>query len=273
MLGAERLAAVVGWARRHGIVVASDECYLEFGWEGPPPVSVLHPSVCGGSHEGLLAVHSLSKRSNLAGYRAGLLAGDPVLVGGLLEVRRHLGLLDPGPVQAAAVAALDDDTHVEEQRARYLARRALLRDGLAAAGFVVEHSEAGLYLWCGTPTWTAGGRWTASPGWACSPRPARSTVRRAAPTCGSRSRRATARWPMLPAGCARPDRPGRGRPTAAQSLACRAAFSSMPVPLRGRASSAPVTELRQNSRSSTPDSSRALTTRPSGRVIFEPAVM
>ncbi|WP_322778441.1 succinyldiaminopimelate transaminase [Frankia sp. Cas4] len=146
VLTVDEMRAVVGWARDRGIVVASDECYIELGWEARP-VSVLHPDVCGGSHEGLLAVHSLSKRSNLAGYRAGFVTGDPRLVAGLLEVRRHCGSMVPTPVQAAMTAALADDMHVAEQRARYANRRAVLAAALAVAGFTIEHSEAGLYLW------------------------------------------------------------------------------------------------------------------------------
>lgn len=146
VLPVEHLAKVVAWARERGAVVVSDECYLELGWESTP-VSVLDERVCGGSHEGLLAVHSLSKRSNLAGYRAGLVLGDPALVASLLEARKHVGLMVPGPVQAAAAAALRDDRHVAEQRDRYAARRARLLEALLAAGFTVEHSEAGLYLW------------------------------------------------------------------------------------------------------------------------------
>jgi succinyldiaminopimelate transaminase len=146
VLPAQHLRKVVSWARERGTVVASDECYLELGWE-TTPLSVLHPDVCDGSHAGLLAVHSLSKRSNLAGYRAGFVAGDPALVAGLLEVRKHAGMIVPGPVQAAMVAALSDDTHAADQRARYAARRARLRPALEAAGFVISHSEAGLYLW------------------------------------------------------------------------------------------------------------------------------
>jgi succinyldiaminopimelate transaminase len=146
VLPADHLRKVVDWARERGAVVASDECYLDFGWEAEP-VSVLHPSVTGGDHTGVLAVHSLSKRSNLAGYRAGFVAGDPELVAGLLEARKHAGLIVPEPVQAAAAAAYGDDAHVAEQRARYAARRALLRPVLEKVGFTVEHSEAGLYLW------------------------------------------------------------------------------------------------------------------------------
>lgn len=146
VLTAERMREVVTWAREHGALVASDECYIELGWEARPR-SVLHPQVCGGSHEGLLAVHSLSKRSNLAGYRAGFLAGDPAVVAGLLEARRHTGLMVPTPVQAAMAAALDDDLHVAEQRARYAGRRTVLWAAFAVSGFRIEHSEAGLYLW------------------------------------------------------------------------------------------------------------------------------
>jgi succinyldiaminopimelate transaminase len=146
VLPAQHLRKVVSWARERGTVVASDECYLELGWE-TTPLSVLHPDVCDGSHAGLLAVHSLSKRSNLAGYRAGFVAGDPALVAELLEVRKHAGMIVPGPIQAAMVAALSDDTHAADQRARYAARRARLRPALEAAGFVISHSEAGLYLW------------------------------------------------------------------------------------------------------------------------------
>jgi succinyldiaminopimelate transaminase len=146
VLPAEHLAKVVAWARERGAVVVSDECYLELGWEADP-VSVLHPDVCGGSYEGVLAVGSLSKRSNLAGYRAAFVGGDPVLVARLLEVRKHAGMIVPAPVQAAMVAALGDDEHVAEQRERYAARRTTLRDALTTAGFTVEHSEAGLYLW------------------------------------------------------------------------------------------------------------------------------
>ena len=140
------LAERVRWARQQGAVVASDECYGEFGWD-TEPVSVLHPDVSEGSNEGLLALHSLSKRSNLAGYRAGFVAGDSKLVAELLAVRKHAGMIVPGPVQAAMIAALSDHEHVEVQRQRYLARRAVLRPALEAASFSIEHSEGSLYLW------------------------------------------------------------------------------------------------------------------------------
>jgi aspartate/methionine/tyrosine aminotransferase len=108
---------------------------------------VLHPEVCGGSVEGLVAVHSLSKRSNLAGYRAAFLVGDPAVLGELRQIRRHAGMMVPAPVQAATVAALGDTAHVAAQRERYAARRAALREALTGRGFRIEHSEASLYLW------------------------------------------------------------------------------------------------------------------------------
>ncbi|MFG2312163.1 bifunctional succinyldiaminopimelate transaminase/glutamate-prephenate aminotransferase [Streptomyces sp. NPDC048566] len=146
VLSAAELARTVAWAREHGVLVFSDECYLELGWEADP-VSVLHPDVCGGSYEGIVAVHSLSKRSNLAGYRAAFLAGDPAVLGELLQIRKHGGMMTSAPTQAAVVAALGDDTHVREQRERYAARRTALRDALVRHGFRIEHSEASLYLW------------------------------------------------------------------------------------------------------------------------------
>lgn len=146
VLGVEHLRKVVGWARERGVLVASDECYLGLGWDAEP-VSVLHPSVCDGDHTGLLAVHSLSKTSSLAGYRAGFVAGDPDVVAELLAVRKHAGMMVPTPVQAAMVAALDDDEHEREQRARYGRRREILLPAVRSAGLTVEDSEAGLYLW------------------------------------------------------------------------------------------------------------------------------
>ncbi|MEU7999977.1 succinyldiaminopimelate transaminase [Catellatospora sp. NPDC049111] len=138
------LRAWIAYARETGAVLVSDECYLTLPWTAQP-VSVL--SLCDGDYTGVLAVHSLSKRSNLAGYRAGFVAGDAELVGELLAVRKHAGMIMPAPVQAAMIAALADESHVDEQRARYAARRELLRDALLGAGFTIEHSEAGLYLW------------------------------------------------------------------------------------------------------------------------------
>ncbi len=150
VLPAEHLRKVVAWARERGTVVASDECYIELGFE-ETALSVLHPDACDGTHAGLLAVHSLSKRSNLAGYRAGFVTGDPALVAELLEVRKHAGMIVPAPVQAAMTVALADDAHSDEQRARYAGRRDRLRPALAAAGWAVTHSSAGLYLWASHP--------------------------------------------------------------------------------------------------------------------------
>lgn len=146
ILGADHLRKVVEWARSSGTIVVSDECYLEFAWDAEP-MSLLHPDVCGGDHTGLLVVQSLSKRSNLAGYRAGFVAGDPALVRELLAVRKNLGLMVPWPVQEAARVALDDDAHVDEQRERYRSRRSVLRQALEGAGFAIDHSEGSLYLW------------------------------------------------------------------------------------------------------------------------------
>jgi succinyldiaminopimelate transaminase len=156
VLPATQLRQAADWARQRGAVVASDECYLELGWDAEP-VSVLAPEACGGSHQGLLAVHSLSKRSNLAGYRAGFVTGDPELIATLLEIRKHAGMIVPGPVQAAMTAALSDDEHATEQRARYAARRARLRPALEAAGWHVTHSAAGLYLWAEHPDYDCRG--------------------------------------------------------------------------------------------------------------------
>lgn len=146
VLPVAHLRKVVTWARERGAIVVSDECYMSLGWD-VTPVSVLHPSVNEGSLSGILAVHSLSKSSSLAGYRAGFVTGDPSLVASLLAVRKHAGMMVPRPVQEAMTAALSDDSHVEAQKERYRARRTILRDALESAGFTIDHSEAGLYLW------------------------------------------------------------------------------------------------------------------------------
>jgi succinyldiaminopimelate transaminase len=160
VLSADELRSIVSWAREHGVLVVSDECYVELGWDSEP-VSVLHPDVCGApsagtpaarsggasGHDGLLAVHSLSKRSNFAGYRGAFVTGDPALVKELLGVRKHAGMIVPAPVQAAMIAALGDQEHVAEQRERYARRRAALRSAFEGAGFRIEYSEASLYLW------------------------------------------------------------------------------------------------------------------------------
>ncbi|MBB5749392.1 succinyldiaminopimelate transaminase [Micrococcus sp. TA1] len=149
---ADRLRSVVDQARRLGAVVAGDECYAELGWDrwddsaaGTP--CILSEEVSGGDHTGLLSVYSLSKQSNLAGYRAAFAAGDPGLVNNLVNSRKHAGMIVPAPVQAAMTVALGDDAHVAAQKDRYRARRSLLKDALTSAGLVVDHSEAGLYLW------------------------------------------------------------------------------------------------------------------------------
>ena len=170
-----RLAAVVAWAREHDVVVASDECYAELGWSAPAQgaaegldvdargdvvvPSVLDPRVVGSDPSGVLAVYSLSKQSNLAGYRAAFVAGDPGLVARLLEIRKHAGMIVPAPVQAAMTVALGDDAHVDRQRERYRARRAVLRPALEAAGLSVDGSLAGLYLWA-RPAGEPGDCWT-----------------------------------------------------------------------------------------------------------------
>lgn len=164
VLPAERMLEIVRWARSVGAVVVSDECYIELGWE-TQPTSLLDPAANDGSHEGLLAIHSLSKRSNFAGYRFGFAAGDPALVRDVLAVRKHAGMMVPTPIQTAAIAALDDDAHVAEQRERYRRRRAVLRAALEDAGFRIDASEAGLYLWAtrDEPCWDTV-RWFAERG-------------------------------------------------------------------------------------------------------------
>jgi succinyldiaminopimelate transaminase len=153
VLGVEQLRAVVDAARASAqpVVVASDECYAELAWDEPwastGVPSILDPRVTGGDLTGLLAVYSLSKQSNLAGYRAAFVAGDPALVARLLEVRKHAGMIVPGPVQAATAAALSDDEHVAAQRAVYGRRRRTLRAAFESAGYAVDRSHAGLYLW------------------------------------------------------------------------------------------------------------------------------
>ncbi|QAY62022.1 succinyldiaminopimelate transaminase [Xylanimonas allomyrinae] len=149
------LRRVVEAARAVGAVVVSDECYAQLPWaphlvadDGTPRVpSLLDPAVTGGDHTGLLVAYSLSKQSNLAGYRAAFVAGDPALVADLLATRKHLGMIVPRPVQEAMRAALGDDAHVDAQRAVYGRRREVLLAALRAAGWAVDHSEAGLYLW------------------------------------------------------------------------------------------------------------------------------
>lgn len=145
------LRAAVARARELGAVIVNDECYAELGWaaqwQHTTTPCILHPDVVGSDHTGVLSVYSLSKQSNLAGYRTAFLAGDRGLVSQLLNVRKHAGLISPAPIQAAMVAALGDGSHVAEQKDRYRSRRTQLLRGLEATGFRVDYSEAGLYLW------------------------------------------------------------------------------------------------------------------------------
>jgi aspartate/methionine/tyrosine aminotransferase len=135
----EQLAATAAWARERGIIVAADECYAEYA---PEPVTILSTGL-----SDVLAMHSLSKRSNLAGMRIGFYAGDAELVEYLVETRKHAGLMVPVPMQAAAVAALGDDDHVNVQRARYAERRAFALDALAPLGLVHDGGPCSFYLW------------------------------------------------------------------------------------------------------------------------------
>lgn len=149
--GIDELRVAVARARELGAVIAADECYAELGWESPwddtPIPSILDQRVVGAHDTGVLSVYSLSKQSNLAGYRAAFMAGDGAVIADLLTARKHLGLMLPEPVQHAMAVALADDEHVSEQRERYRRRRDVLRPALEAAGFRIERSEAGLYLW------------------------------------------------------------------------------------------------------------------------------
>lgn len=161
VLSVDQLRVAVARARELGAVIVSDECYAEFGWESPwdaegvpsildPRVLPREPGALGDAphpHGGVLMAYSLSKQSNLAGYRAAFVAGDPSLIAELTKVRKHAGLMLPGPMQAAMVAALGDEVHVEKQKDRYRARRAALLPAVEAAGYRVDDSEAGLYLW------------------------------------------------------------------------------------------------------------------------------
>jgi succinyldiaminopimelate transaminase len=144
--GPQQLRAVVDWAWDCGAIVASDECYAEFTYDesGSPAAPA---TVLSAGHDRVLAVHSLSKRSNMAGLRAGFLAGDAALVSYLGEVRKHAGLMTPAPVQAAATAALADDAHVDEQRGRYARRRKQAQEALREWGLVHDGGPSTFYLW------------------------------------------------------------------------------------------------------------------------------
>ncbi len=139
------LNAILAWSRSNQIPIASDECYLPFP-DTKSGTSILR--IAAGDNRGLLALHSLSKRSNLAGYRAAFVIGDPLLVKRLLEIRKHLGLMMPLPTQRAMKVAVEDEKHVKVQAARYVDRRKTLASALKDAGFKIEFSEAGLYVWC-----------------------------------------------------------------------------------------------------------------------------
>ncbi len=147
----EDLGAIAAWGRAHGVPVASDECYIEFTWNGAPRTILEH------GLDGVLAVHSLSKRSNLAGVRVGFYAGDPDLVYWLREIRKHGGAMVPGPNQHAAVAAFGDQAHVVEQRATYEGRLHAMIEALAHAGVSAEMPEGGFYLWAKAPDGDAWG--------------------------------------------------------------------------------------------------------------------
>ena len=141
----DEIRAVIEWSRQTGAIVASDECYLPFP-DSQQGSSVL--SIAAGNNSNLLAVHSLSKRSNMAGYRGAFIAGDSELISRLLEIRKHMGMMVPLPIQKSVAAALADDDHVQHQAEIYINRRKVLRAALEESGFSIEHSDAGLYLWC-----------------------------------------------------------------------------------------------------------------------------
>ena len=156
VMDADQLRAAIAWARSRGAVIVSDECYAALPWTEPHVSggvpSLLDADVCGGDPSGLVVLYSLSKQSNLAGYRAALVYGDPRLVAALVEARKHSGMMVPAPVQHAMAVALADEAHVRRQRDVYGARRARLLDAVGSAGLVNDpRSVAGLYLWLGCP--------------------------------------------------------------------------------------------------------------------------
>ena len=141
----QELRRCIDWSRKNNAILLSDECYLEF-YNVSAPVSIL--SQTEGDNTNILAVHSLSKRSSMAGYRAAFMIGDPLLIARIREIRKHAGMMVGLPVQKAMTVALSDAEHVAKQRELYNARKAALRPALIAAGFTIEFSDAGLYLWC-----------------------------------------------------------------------------------------------------------------------------
>jgi succinyldiaminopimelate transaminase len=142
---AEEIKTCIDWSRQNNSILISDECYLEFDHTAHS-LSVL--SQTGGDNKNILAVHSLSKRSSMAGYRAAFMVGDSQLIARIREIRKHAGMMVPLPVQKAMTVALSDDAHVAQQRDRYNARKDAMRPALEANGFTVEYSDSGLYLWC-----------------------------------------------------------------------------------------------------------------------------
>ncbi|MFC0581398.1 succinyldiaminopimelate transaminase [Micrococcoides hystricis] len=149
VMDTEQLRKVVQFARTIGAVVASDECYAELGWDDweEHVPGLLEPAVSENNLENLLAVYSMSKQSNMAGYRASFIAGDNQLIAELTNLRKHAGMMVPAPIQHALTVALGDDQHVQEQKDRYRRRRNQLKEALTTAGFSITHSQAGLYLW------------------------------------------------------------------------------------------------------------------------------
>ena len=139
------LKSAIEYSRKNNTPVVSDECYLEFG-DSVTPTSILNYTQ--GNNSNILAVLSLSKRSSMAGYRAAFVVGDSELIRNILEIRKHAGMMVALPIQHAMIAALGDSNHVSEQRARYNTRRKTLSPALQSIGFTIEHSEAGLYIWC-----------------------------------------------------------------------------------------------------------------------------
>ena len=140
--GLDDLEAAAAWGRRHDVLVVSDECYADFTWKGRPRSILEH------GHDGVLALHSISKRSNLAGVRAGFYGGDREIVAFLRLVRQHAGLMVPGPVQAAVIRAYADDGHVDQQRERYRARLEMLGEALSRFGIDAPFPDGAFYLWC-----------------------------------------------------------------------------------------------------------------------------
>jgi len=151
VLGVEGFAKAVKKARELGALLASDECYAELGWIDPWDKqvipSVLDSRVCGGNYEGILCLYSLSKQSNMAGYRAAFAVGSKTLIKDLVNLRMHAGMMMPLPTQQAVIAALGDSSHVIAEKALYAKRREVLLRAIKKYGFKVSDSEAGLYLW------------------------------------------------------------------------------------------------------------------------------